>query len=71
MRSLWSINKISTQKHSQCIIQVWAGYESLKTMQISVTVDVEIMQQRPCEMRACVHAVMYTSLGLLGVSAMG
>lgn len=45
MRSLWAINKISTQEHIQFIIRVWAGYESLKAMQMSVFAHVEHIQQ--------------------------
>lgn len=45
MRSLWAINKISTQEHIQFIIRVWAGYESLKAMQMSVFAHVEHIQR--------------------------
>lgn len=46
MRSLWAINKISVQEHVLFIIRVWAGYESLKAMQMSVFAHVERIQGR-------------------------
>lgn len=45
MRSLTAINKISARERVGFIIRVWAGYESLKAMQMSVFAHVEHIQQ--------------------------